>query len=189
MTLGERLREAIGSPVRLLPSVLRLAGDLGVALCDGPHELEAIGELADALGPQETVDLRSGSEVRLHGPIREALLCDACLSFRGFSLASGLRELPLGEGESVLRVVVLLGEYFEVVLEVRRASAWPLRRRFADGAAREERLSTERTTGSAKSTATTSRVIRVRVPVMSSFVRTIERLRLRSRRPRLPGPA
>ena len=60
---------------------------------------------------------------------------------------------------------------------------------FADGAAREERLSTDRTTGSAKSTATTSRVIRVRVPVMRSFVRTIERLRRRSRRPRLPGPA
>ena len=74
LTLGRSLREAIGSPVRLLPRVQRLASDLGVAFCDGPHELEPVRELADALCAQQTVDLRSGPEVGLHGPIREALL-------------------------------------------------------------------------------------------------------------------
>ncbi len=59
---------------------------------------------------------------------------------------------------------------------------------FAEGAASEERLSAVRTTGSAKTTAMTSRAIRVRVPVMCSFVRAIRRLRHRSRRPRLPMP-
>ena len=94
MSFGHRGGEPIGRPVRFLAGVGRLARD-PVSLRDRSHELEAIGELPDALGAEEPVDLRPGPEVRLDGPLREPRLGCFRLALGGLALRprSSLRSI------------------------------------------------------------------------------------------------
>ena len=74
LSLAEGVGEPVGRPLRFLAGVRRGASDLGVSFGDRTHELEPVGELCDALRPEQTVDLRPGPDVGLHGPLRESSL-------------------------------------------------------------------------------------------------------------------
>ena len=117
------------------------ASQSGVSLRDRSHELEAIGELPDALGAEEPVDLRPGPEVRLDGPLREPRLGCFRLALGGLALRPRLLELAFDQRERVLRVVVLLGHRFELVLETRELV---LGRLHLPGGGRRERSQGER---------------------------------------------
>ncbi len=106
----ERVAVLLRRPAGLLAGDLGLGGQVGVVLGEGSHELEAIGELREAVRAQQDVELRAHAGVRGDGPLRQLGVGAGSDGVGGLLRLLGVQELRLGLLEPHLRLVVLLDQ-------------------------------------------------------------------------------
>ena len=118
---GLALRHGLGvllrRPLRLLARDLRLRGEVGVVLGERPHELETIGELREARGPQEHVELRSHPRVRRDRALGQLGRGSGGDGVGGVLGLFRVEELRLGLLQAHLGLVVLLDHLVQLAVE------------------------------------------------------------------------